>query len=286
MVVGAGRGPLVEAAARAAETVQKRLRIYVVEKNPNAIITLRSLLEEKWSTNERCTFTLISSDMREFVCPHKADLVVSELLGSFSDNELSPECLDGVYASVKNNAISIPQSYTSYMHPVMSSRIYTELIGLRNSQADKPYYTPFEFNYVAFIRNAYRVGKPQEVFTFNHFDLHNPPSSRDNSRTAFLSFTNSVDYVCHGFAGYFTTVLYKTVELSTNPETATYGMFSWFPIYIPIIDPVLVRANEKLSVTIWRLISASKVWYEWGICEPHAGTMHNSMGRSHAIGLH
>ncbi len=41
----------------------------------------------------------------------RADMVVSELLGSFGDNELSPECLDGVQRCgvLKENCVSIPQ---------------------------------------------------------------------------------------------------------------------------------------------------------------------------------
>ena len=38
---------------------------------------------------------VVSCDMREWRAPEKADILVSELLGSFGDNELSPECLDG-----------------------------------------------------------------------------------------------------------------------------------------------------------------------------------------------
>lgn len=39
MVVGAGRGPLVKAALNAALKAQRKIRIYAVEKNPNAVIT-------------------------------------------------------------------------------------------------------------------------------------------------------------------------------------------------------------------------------------------------------
>lgn len=38
---------------------------------------------------------VVSCDMRKWDAPEKADILVSELLGSFGDNELSPECLDG-----------------------------------------------------------------------------------------------------------------------------------------------------------------------------------------------
>lgn len=39
MVVGAGRGPLVKAALRAAETTKRTIKVFAIEKNPNAVIT-------------------------------------------------------------------------------------------------------------------------------------------------------------------------------------------------------------------------------------------------------
>ena len=41
MVVGAGRGPLVASSLRAAKRAGRRVRIYAVEKNPNAVVTLQ-----------------------------------------------------------------------------------------------------------------------------------------------------------------------------------------------------------------------------------------------------
>ena len=42
---------------------------------------------------------------------HKADILVSELLGSFGDNEMSPECLDGFQQSslMEESGLSILQ---------------------------------------------------------------------------------------------------------------------------------------------------------------------------------
>lgn len=39
MVLGAGRGPLVNASLRAAKQADRKLRVYAVEKNPNAVVT-------------------------------------------------------------------------------------------------------------------------------------------------------------------------------------------------------------------------------------------------------
>ena len=39
MVVGAGRGPLVTRSLQAADKATRNVRIYAVEKNPNAFVT-------------------------------------------------------------------------------------------------------------------------------------------------------------------------------------------------------------------------------------------------------
>lgn len=39
--------------------------------------------------------------MRDWKGTEKADILVSELLGSIGDNELSPECLDGAQSLLK-----------------------------------------------------------------------------------------------------------------------------------------------------------------------------------------
>jgi len=47
----------------------------------------------------------------------------------------------------------------------------------------------------------------------------------------------------HGCAGYFDSVLYKDVILSTNPETHTKEMYSWFEIFFPFEKPILMLNN-------------------------------------------
>jgi len=39
MVLGAGRGPLVSAAIRASRQAARKIKVYAVEKNPNAVVT-------------------------------------------------------------------------------------------------------------------------------------------------------------------------------------------------------------------------------------------------------
>ncbi len=49
--------------------------------------------------------TVVESDMRAWSAPEKADVLVSELLGSWGDNELSPECLDGAQCLLKSEPV-------------------------------------------------------------------------------------------------------------------------------------------------------------------------------------
>ncbi|KHJ99241.1 Skb1 methyltransferase, partial [Oesophagostomum dentatum] len=129
-VLGAGRGPLVTCSLEAERNYNERfrckrdrlrLKVFVVEKNSNAIVTLRYMNSKVW--RNRCI--IIESDMRNIPIIAmengypQPDIIVSELLGSFGDNELSPECLDGVTALLKPTTISIPQSYTSYLESIL-----------------------------------------------------------------------------------------------------------------------------------------------------------------------
>ena len=100
------------------------MRVYAVEKNPNAVVTLENMVAmEQWDNVE-----IIASDMRTWNAPEKADIMVSELLGSFGDNELSPECLDGAQEYLKpGTGVSIPCDYTSYVAPLSAAKLWNEV---------------------------------------------------------------------------------------------------------------------------------------------------------------
>ena len=70
--------------------------------------------------------TVLAGDMRALQPPQEADILVSELLGSFGDNELSPECLDGAQRFLAPGGISIPAAYTSFLQPISASKIWSD----------------------------------------------------------------------------------------------------------------------------------------------------------------
>ncbi|XP_066592801.1 protein arginine N-methyltransferase 5 [Prorops nasuta] len=276
MVVGAGRGPIVRAALSAANLANKEVRCYAVEKNPNAVITLQALAKDTWNDK----VTVVSSDMRQWEAPEKADILVSELLGSFGDNELSPECLDGVQKFLSDDGVSIPSSYTSYINPIQCSKVFNEVKSWKDK--DKNPLSHLETSYVVHLQSKYDIAKPQPLFTFVH---PNKDDVIDNSRFETKTFEVKQDSILHGFSGYFHAVLYDKVTLSIEPSTHSPNMFSWFPIFFPIREPVQLKEGDQIVVHFWRRCTPKNVWYEWCISKPSALPIHNINGRSFTIGL-
>ncbi|KAJ3148812.1 hypothetical protein HK101_002118 [Irineochytrium annulatum] len=267
MVVGAGRGPLVDCTLRAADATGRRVTVYAVEKNPNAIVILNSKKASSWGDR----VTVFHADMRYWEAPEKADIIVSELLGSFGDNELSPECLDGAQRFLKDGGISIPQAYTTYISPLSSSKLYSEVSGHKDiSHLETPYVVKFKA-VNELVGLTYVAEDPAPLWSFEHpvpnlkinhgtakFNLH-------NTRYGHALFEIKKDVIMHGIGGYFDAVLYKDVIISIHPKTHSEGMFSWFPLFFPLKIPIHLHAGTFVDVHFWRLCDSRKVWYEWAV---------------------
>ena len=61
MYFGAGRGPLIRRALSAAKTAKAKVHVVALDKNPNAIVTLRNMIIDE-NLQERVT--LFAGDMR------------------------------------------------------------------------------------------------------------------------------------------------------------------------------------------------------------------------------
>ncbi|KAI9376367.1 PRMT5 arginine-N-methyltransferase-domain-containing protein [Aspergillus egyptiacus] len=339
-VVGAGRGPLVTRALKASAQVGVEIDLWVVEKNPNAFVLLQRHNENLWGgkvtlvhsdmrawkgplvrkssslpaapvgqtlgiedqllystdTNQKPTVADTSESTYT-----KIDIVVSELLGSFGDNELSPECLDGVNHLLNPvHGISIPASYTAHLTPISAPKLHADVTNQAVSNPAAPE-TPYvvmlhAIDYLSTEQSQHVAGNShptnnfrsstatlpaetstpfvQTAWSFSHPNKNIPPqpastsmiSNAHNVRRTRLAFPVKNRGVCHGLAGYFETVLYRDVELSTNPvtmESKSANMISWFPIYFPLKNPLNVPDNGEIVVTMYRQTDDRKVWYEW-----------------------
>ncbi|KAJ1034245.1 hypothetical protein NDA18_001109 [Ustilago nuda] len=283
-VCGAGRGPLVDRCLNAADRAGRAVRIVALEKNPNALVTLQERQALEWGDQVKVQY----GDMRRHAVPssmaERPDIVVTELLGSFGDNELSPECLDGAMRFLKPNGISIPSSYTAFLSPLSSSKLHTEVLNGSNAALGSAVQKSSETPYVVLFQNvallAARGGRlnseqVQESWTFEHrptaiiplvYDEQGlPVSNGHNIRSAKHTFHIPQAGTCHGLAGYFEAHLYDNVTLSIHPDPmrGSKDMLSWFPIYFPFREPLYLPANSELDVHMWRFTSCNRVWYEW-----------------------
>ncbi|KAF2680016.1 protein arginine N-methyltransferase HSL7 [Lentithecium fluviatile CBS 122367] len=183
-VVGSGRGPLVTRALQASQNTGVPVRVYAIEKNPNAYVLLLRHNADTWGGQ----VTVVKTDMRAWKGPPKSDgtfgqvdILVSELLGSFADNELSPECLDGVQHVLNpEHGISIPSSYTAHFTPLSTPKIWADLLA-RNTNGDaSAFEIPWvvmlsQFDYLSIQPDQPEVPAQLTNGTkMNHFNLEAP----------------------------------------------------------------------------------------------------------------
>ncbi|CAL5870947.1 uncharacterized protein PFLUO_LOCUS5189 [Penicillium psychrofluorescens] len=347
-VVGAGRGPLVTRAIRASAESGVDIDIWAVEKNQNAFVLLQRHNETIWGDkvtlvqsdmrswkgprvrkagSQESVGESLGIENSLLYNPNNGnnnahstapgfsytyvDIIVSELLGSFADNELSPECLDGVNDLINpDHGVSIPASYSAHFTPISAPKLHCDVMNQSISNPAAPE-TPYVvmLHAIDFLstldspaasaadstlgdatsQNGYgrssAQGTPssttefptplvQTAWSFSHPNRNIPPqqpgsatlSNAHNVRQTRLSFPAQNRGVCHGLAGYFETVLYPGIELSTNPvtmEAKSANMISWFPIYFPLKTPLNVPEGGEIVATMYRQTDDRKVWYEW-----------------------
>lgn len=283
MVLGAGRGPLVDCFIEAIEELSlgNRCKIYALDKNPSSVIALRHKHRTDWSNRcnsngIRIQVEIVECDMRVWDPKVKADIIATELLGSFGDNELSPECIDGVWRFSSEKTISIPREYTSYIAPITSHKIYQNVIKRGQIENDE---FAFDRIYVCKLNNIHMIRQPEALFEFSHFDVSKSPDDKkngqSNERYTKLMFYSPDDTVCHGFGAFFQANLFGTKSISTVPENKTPKMESWFPAFIPLEQPIHLMRGSMLEVHFWRKQSSTSVWYEWVVTQPRRSRIHS-----------
>ncbi|ORC84189.1 putative arginine N-methyltransferase, type II [Trypanosoma theileri] len=249
VLLGAGRGPLIEECLSAASGVGLRVHLFAVEKNPEALefVRLRLRSDVRWSqwmntcghvvevihADGRTISSLAAKEKNFPIEWGLCDLVVSELLGSFGDNELSPECIDDFYSDLQQYQtsmgiphnpyiVSIPQAYTAWIAPLysawMESSVATAAISgltVLPSYCSDRRAALFHSMFVTNITRAVALSEPQACWTFHHFtseeeeDDDEEGQEKRKEREAKLTFHLTSAGRCSGFIGYFTALLFK-----------------------------------------------------------------------------
>jgi protein arginine N-methyltransferase 5 len=289
-VAGAGRGPLVSRALRAAEATGTEIHMWAIEKNQDAFVYLTRKNKVEWGNK----VNLVKTDMRGWEGPWLpgyegrvrtgVDILITELLGSFGDNELSPECLDGIQKLLSKDGISIPHSYTAHLSPISTPRLYAD-ISSRITSDPNAFETPwvvrlFAVDYVAQkvpgrprFQQAWEFVHPVPVLRLDNFTRDTGSDSRvfatggvgsisgasgtndHNSRYCHLTFVCPNRGVIHGLAGFFEAVLYtpqtgeprkEPIELSILPDQIDRKSKDMIS-WFPIFFPLKVCDSVEFS---------------------------------------
>ena len=240
VVVGAGRGPLVQRILQASKAVGVDVDVWALEKNPNAFVHLQKRNLNEWSGQ----VNLVHGDMRSWAGPTdraglrmSVNILVSELLGSLADNELSPECLDGVQHLLHpTHGISIPSSYSAFATPVSAPELWRSIRFRNSPNLEASKYDPLMLPYVSWlhavdylavqenetsvkqsmkdISKAQQTPEIAKLWDFEHpipqkyLQSTFARSNTHNERSAHHTFRVRHRGVCHGIAGYFESPLY------------------------------------------------------------------------------
>jgi len=290
-ILGAGRGglvgPCLEIVKARFPHLHKIVTLIAVEKNPSACISLRYKNNTLWHGKLR----IIEGDMR-FVLKDpdlpKADLIISELLGSFGDNELAPECLKGAEHICTPSTQFIPYQYSSLLSPICSHRATDQLrdsfVSIYDSERainvrfDREtgkfiYSRPKHWTdhlYVSLLNRYHEAARPQEVSQFKY-------SQEDQSFERHVKLSYTIKHPCEitGFLGHFVAVLASDIYISNStryPGASSACLKSWFPCYLPLREEIRVKGDSELILYFWRKCCEDGAWYEWNVTYTEYGT--------------
>lgn len=102
--------------------------------------------------------------------------------------------------------------------------------------------------------------------------------SEYQTREAAVTFSSLTDGLMHGFVGYFDSILYGRVNMTTIIGRRTPGLTSWSSVFFPLMEPIYIRKGDMIRLTFWRYRGPESVWYEWQLTQPAASPVHNVGG--------
>jgi type I protein arginine methyltransferase len=252
--IGSGTGILAFIAAKAGAR-----RVYAIERG-NMITLARQLAEENQLDN---IVKFIPGDSREISVPEKADVIISELIGIFALHEnMLAILLDARKRFLKNGGQIIPSNINLYVVAIESAAIFNQIslnpediFGLDFSKAN----------------NLRR----ESLFAI---DLRRPEVRFLSDKALFSSvdiqkFTSpTISYKCaipikesgmfHGFGGYWDSMLFNNVILSTDPKLE---QTHWLDAFFPVDDPFYVNAGDEIVFQFFSEASNDQIRWNYSI---------------------
>jgi len=195
----------------------------------------------------------INENSMQVTLPEKADILISETLGSFAIDENTLEFTnDARERFLKKDAVMIPQSIDLFIAPVEDRETYNKIDFWRKIP-DINFTPAFElFSKKIMVESVRAKGLLASPAKIGSIDLTKPV---DKIFTARIYLHMKKTGQLHGVAGWFRTRLCAGIEIDTSPESPTTH---WKQAFFPFQNPIDVIENDVLD---WSVTIGSKEQY-------------------------
>ncbi|MCH2109737.1 MAG: 50S ribosomal protein L11 methyltransferase [Polyangiaceae bacterium] len=234
--LGTGMGILALMAARAGAR-----RVYAIEARDSIHIAQRVAAHNGYGG----VIAFLHGNSQATNLPERADVLISETLGSFGFDENTVEHVNDIRERLlKPDARLLPRRLKTWIVPVHSpgaatyQQFWKNIAGFDFSVAREQ---SAEVIGVAKVKVDEFIGSPALLTDIDLADGKSPQIGR------LLHFIGERDEEVHGLAGWFEAELCDDLILSTHPQApATH----WQQAYLALTEPLPVRAGDKIEVML------------------------------------
>jgi protein arginine N-methyltransferase 1 len=201
--------------------------------------------------------------------PAKVDVVVTETLGNYAYEENILETANDALRFLKPGGTVIPARIEQFVAPVIAERFHRELsvwddvgFGLDFAAAKR---TTLNNMYVRGIAPGDLLPAEDAVQLWDRVELtrKNKSLRRGEGR-----WTLNADTTIYGFALFWDAELVPGVHLSTHPAAPRTH---WEQLYLPLLEPVVARAGDKIAIRIDSDSRGEGVTVKWQVDHTSGG---------------
>lgn len=220
--LGAGLGIFSIMAVRSGAS-----KVYAIEAMP--IIEKAKAIANDNGVSDRIDF--INDSSQNVSLPHKADVLVSEILGELGIDEGLLDFTKDAYRFLKPKAKLIPESIDLFLVPFESQEFYSSFVGFWDESVNG-----IKFNT---LKDEYHLRPIQVDFAYDYRYLSEPvkfagfnlSEIKHTSVGTTVSFKIQSEGIIHGFLGFFRATLAKGVALENTLEAQ---MSCWRNLCFPV----------------------------------------------------
>ena len=269
--IGTGSGLLSYFAVEAGAKV-----VYAIEQN-SAIIEDAKLIAKANCVDDRVVF--IKGLSININLPQKADVIISEILGSYSiEEDVVKYMTDAKKRFLKRGGILMPARIEMYIAPVEAQKIYrSEIIFWEKKLYGFDFQSVREkavnVRYAETLNQKGILAEPARIQAIDFYRFNGAVELYIDKTAIFHIKKRGI---IHGLAGWFKAKLSDNITLSTSPYDK---LTHWKNNFFPIESPLPVSRGDTVSVRIAAKKMFNTIHWSWDVktksMEFHHSTLKN-----------